>query len=79
MRWDETYEELTAAGYVELIEDDGHETYLMPCLHSSECRGPTFLHFFLRRLDLKVVAYCASCDGVRVLAAEEVESPDIAA
>ncbi len=75
MRWEPIYERLTADGYVEFVQDTGTKPYIMRCLNSHECGGPTFFHFFLRDLDLKLVARCASCDVVQVLAAssEEVE------
>ncbi len=67
MRWEAICEQLARAGYVEFIEDTGSEPYLTSCLNSLECRGPTFLHFFGRDLDFKLIARCAACNMARDL------------
>lgn len=71
--------QLALDGYVECGGDSMNESFVMSCLHSSNCPGPTFLHLFLRGLELKVITMCASCGGMRVLSTVEMDPPDVAA
>ena len=70
MRWEAICEQLTGAGYVEFIDSTNNEPFITGCLHSSECQGPTFLHFFGRDIKVKLIARCGSCDEVRDITTE---------
>ncbi len=74
MSWDALREQLAAEGFVEFVEDSPNVPYLSSCLHSLECTGPTFFHFFGRRLEIKVITRCADCGRIKDLTPEKTNS-----